>query len=115
MNIWIVLDRYDHSETITTAHLTEKGALIKAYHILLEAYDNICDCVSHDCDGFIDEDEDFKEQYPNAYQFVRQNNQNIAEAKKEDLDKHFSDLVCWIGEQTEWRVDVSIDSTRLQA
>ena len=39
MNVWIVIDRYDHSETLTSAHLTEKGAMIKAYNILLEALD----------------------------------------------------------------------------
>ena len=41
MNVWIVIDRYDHSERITTAHLTEKGAMIQAYNILLEALDNL--------------------------------------------------------------------------
>ena len=31
MDIWLVIDRYDHSESGTTAHLTLKGGLIKAY------------------------------------------------------------------------------------
>ena len=111
MNVWILLDRYDHSETITTAHLTETGALIQAYSILLEALDNIYDS------GWADDDEagnKFKEEYPDAYEFVKNNRLNIEEAKLADLNKHQSDLSCFVGEWSDWQVDVSIQETRLQ-
>ena len=40
MDIWLVIDRYDHSETVTTAHLTLKGALIQAWGLLLESQES---------------------------------------------------------------------------
>ena len=108
MNIWIVIDRYDHSETLTSAHLTEKGAMIKAYNILLEALDNF---------GCYDEDEannEFKEEYPDAYEFVKNNRLNIEAAKLADLTKYESDLGCFVGEWTEWSTNVEVQVARLQ-
>ena len=112
MDIWIVTDRYDHSEQITTAHLTKKGALIEAFNTLIESFENIC---GSDW-GVVDEVEnEFKEDYPDAYEFVKQHRSNISEAKTADLDKHISDLCQWVGEHTDWSTDVSIQTTRLQA
>ena len=111
MNIWIVIDRYDHSETLTSAHLTEKGAMIKAYNILLEALDNICDS---GCYGEDEADNEFKEEYPDAYEFVKNNRLNIEAAKLADLTKYESDLGCFVGEWTEWRTNVEVQVARLQ-
>ena len=110
MNIWIVIDRYDHSETLTSAHLTEKGAMIQAYNILLEALDNIYDSGCYDED---EADNEFKEEYPDAYEFVKNNRLNIEEAKLDDLNVWMADLICFVGEWTEWQTDVSIQQTRL--
>ena len=112
MDIWIVIDRYDHSDSVTTAHLTLKGALIEAYKTLFESFDNICDS------GWTDDDEaenEFKEDYPDAYEFVKQHRSNISEAKTADLDKYINDLGQWVGEHTDWSTDVTIQTTRLQA
>ena len=111
MDIWIVIDRYDHSETITTAHLTEKGAMIHAYSTLLEALDNICDS------GFDGEEpaNQFKEEYPEAHEFVKNNRLKIEEAKLADLNKYQSDLGCFVGEWSDWQVDVAVQTARLQA
>ena len=115
MDIWIVIDRYNHSEHITTAHLTKKGALIEAYKTLIESYDN---CVDHsdfsgdNDDGYVNE---FEEEYPDAHKFFKQHRSNISEAKTTDLDKYISDLGCWVGENTDWQTDVTIQTTRLQA
>jgi len=110
MDVWVVIDRYDHSEHIVTVHLTEKGAMIHTYGILLESYDGICDSVWDDS-----EDDDFKEEYPDAYEFVKKYCGNIEEAKLADLSKHQVDLTCFIGNATDWSTDVSIEQTRLQA
>ena len=113
MNVWIVIDRYDHSETITTAHLTEKGAMIQAYNILLEAYDNL---VEHDETGGIDSTKaEFKEGYPDAYDFVEKNRMNIGEAKLADLNEHECDLASFVGEWTEWSTNVEVQQAWLQA
>lgn len=112
MDVWIVVDRYDHSETITSAHLTEKGAMIQAYNILLEALDNICDS------GWVEDNQannDFKEEYPDAYEFVKNNRLNIAQAKLVDLNKYESDLAYFVGDWTEWATNVEVQRTRLQA
>ena len=112
MNVWIVIDRYDHSETITTAHLTEKGAMIQAYNILLEALDGVLDA------GWTDEDEaenEFKADYPDTYEFVMKNRMNIDEAKLADLNKHEVDLASFVGEWTEWSTNVEVQQARLQA
>ena len=111
MNVWIVIDRYDHSETVTTAHMTEKGAMIQAYNILLEAYDNICDSGCYDDD---EANNEFKEEYPDAYEFVKNNRMNIEEAKLADLSKYESDLGCFVGEWTEWSTNVEVQVARLQ-
>ena len=111
MDIWLVIDRYDHSESVTTAHLTLKGALIKAYEVLIETFDN--------CADFYDSDDDhvneFQEEYPDAFEFIKQHRSNIPEAKTADLDKHISDLCQWVGEHTDWSTDVTVQATRLQA
>lgn len=114
MNVWIVIDRYDHSETITTAHLTEKGAMVQAYNILLEALDSIFDFSN---DGYTDEDasKEFKEEYPDAYEFVKNNRMNIEEAKVADLNKYEAELADFVGEWTEWATNVEVQQTRLQA
>ena len=112
MDIWIVTDRYDHSEQITTAHLTKKGALIEAFKTLIESLENICDSDW----GVEDEVEnEFKEEYPDAFEFIKQHRSNISEAKTADLDKYISDLGQWVGEHTDWSTDVTIQTTRLQA
>ena len=112
MDIWLVIDRYDHSESVTTAHLTLKGALIKAYEVLIETFEKVC----YSDWGAEDEVEnEFEEEYPDAYEFIKQHRSNISEAKTADLDKHINDLGQWIGEHTDWTTDVAIQTTRLQA
>ena len=112
MDIWLVIDRYDHSETVTTAHLTLKGALIQAWGLLLESYDSCAETYYDSRDDHVNE---FREEYPDAYEFVKQHKSNISEAKTADLDKYISDLVQWVGEHTDWQTDVTIQTTRLQA
>ena len=112
MNVWLVIDRYDHSESITTAHLTLKGALIHAFNTLIESLDNICDS---DWGVEAEAENEFKEEYPDAYEFIKQHRLNISEAKTDDLDKHVNDLGQWVGEHSDWSTDVSIETTRLQA
>ena len=111
MNIWIVIDRYDHSDSVTTAHLTLKGALIEAFNTLIESYDN--------CADFYDSDDHhankFQQDFPDAYEFIKQHRSNISEAKTADLEKHINDLGQWVGEHTDWSTDVTIQTTRLQA
>ena len=112
MDIWIVIDRYDHSEQILTAHLTEKGALLEAFKVLIESLENIC---GSDW-GVEDEVEnEFKEEYPDAYEFVKQHRSNISEAKTADLSKYIDDVGQWVGEHSDWQIDVSIQTTRMQA
>ena len=114
MDIWLVIDRYDHSESITTAHLTLKGALIEAYKTLLETFDNILDSNA----AWVEDDEvenEFQQDYPDAWEFVKQHKSNISEAKTADLDKYINDLGQWVGEHTDWSTDVTIQTTRLQA
>ena len=119
MEVWGVIDCYDHSEYITTVHMTKKGAVIQVYNILLEVLDGICDgWLNGETTGCYDEDEpdnEFKEEYPDAYEFVKKHHTNIEEAKLGDLWKHSGDLTCFVGEWTEWRTDVSIQKTRLVA
>ena len=113
MNVWIVIDRYDHSETITTAHLTEKGAMIQAYNILLEALDSILDSNA----AWVEDDEvenELQQEYPDAYEFVKNNRMNIEEAKLADLSKYESDLGCFVGEWTDWSTNVEVQQARLQ-
>ena len=112
MDVWVVIDRYDHCDNIVTVHMTEKGALIHTYGILLESYENICDS------AWVEDDEvenEFKEEYPDAYEFVKKYCGNIEEAKLADLTKHQVDLACFCGEGTDWATDVSIEKTRLVA
>ena len=111
MDIWLVIDRYDHSETVTTAHLTLKGALIQAWGVLLESYDSCADIYDSGDDHALD----FQEEYPDAYEFLKKHRSNISEAKTADLDKHINDLGQWVGEHTDWSTDVTIQTTRLQA
>ena len=112
MDIWLVFDQYDHSETVTTAHLTLKGALIKAYSVVVEEVERLCDSDW----GIEDEVEnEFEEEYPDAYEFIKQHRSNIPEAKTADLDNHISDVSQWVGEHTDWQINVSIQTTRLQA
>ena len=111
MDIWLVIDRYDHSEQITTAHLTLKGALIEAFNTLIESYDNCADYYESG-DDHVNE---FQKEYPDAFEFIKQHRSNISEAKTTDLDKHISDLCQWVGEHTDWSTDVAIQTTRLQA
>ena len=112
MDIWLVSDRYDHSETFTTAHLTLKGALIEAYKTLIESVDNICDS-NWNVDG--EYENEFQEDFPDAYEFLKKHRSNISEAKTTDLDKYISDVCQWVGEHTDWSTDVAIQTTRLQA
>ena len=112
MDIWLVIDRYDHSESVTTAHLTLKGALIKAYEVLIETFEKVC---NSDWGAEDEVENEFEEEYPDAYEFIKQHRSNISEAKTADLDKHINDLGQWIGEHTDWQTDVSIQTTRLQA
>ena len=110
MDVWVVIDRYDHSDNIVTVHMTEKGAMIHTYGILLESYENICE------NGYYDDDEGgLKEEYPDAYEFVKKYCGNIEEAKLADLSKHQVDLACFCGDGTDWSTDVSIQKTRLVA
>jgi len=111
MDIWIVIDRYDHSEHITTAHLTKKGALIEAFNTLIESYDNCIDQPFGDDSEYVNE---FEEEYPDAHKFFKQHRSNISEAKTADLNKYIDDLGCWVGEHTDWSTDVTIQTTRLQ-
>ena len=112
MDIWLVIDRYDHSESVTTAHLTLKGALIKAYEVLIETFEKVC---NSDWGAEDEVENEFEEEYPDAYEFIKQHRSNISEAKTADLDKHINDLGQWIGEHTDWTTDVAIQTTRLQA
>lgn len=112
MDIWLVIDQYDHSESVTTAHLTLKGALIKAYGALLETFERVC---NSDWGAEAEIENEFEEEYPDAYEFIKQHRSNISEAKTADLDKHISDLCQWVGEHTDWSTDVAIQTTRLQA
>ena len=112
MDIWIVIDRYDHSEQIITAHLTKKGALIEAWNILIESYDNCIGQPFDDDDEYVNE---LEEEYPVVHKFIKQHRSNISEALTPDLYKHYGDLANWVGEQTEWQTDVSIQTTRMQA
>ena len=111
MNVWIVIDRYDHSDSVTTAHLTLKGALIEAFNTLIESYDNCADF--YDCDDH--HTNEFQQGFPDAYEFIKQHRSNISEAKTADLEKHINDLGQWVGEHTDWSTDVTIQTTRLQA
>ena len=111
MNVWIVIDRYDHSDSVTTAHLTLKGALIEAFNTLIESYDN-CGDFYDSCDHHANE---FQQDFPDAYEFIKQHRSNISEAKTADLEKHINDLGQWVGEHTDWSTDVTIQTTRLQA
>ena len=112
MDIWLVIDRYDHSESVTTAHLTLKGALIQAYGSLLETFERVCDS---DWGAEAEAENEFEEEYPDAYEFIKQHRSNISEAKTADLDKYINDLGQWVGEHTDWSTDVAIQTTRLQA
>ena len=112
MDIWLVIDQYDHSESVTTAHLTLKGALIKAYGVLLETFENVC---SSDWGAEDEVENEFEQEYPDAYEFIKQHRSNISEAKTADLNKYIDDLGCWVGEHTDWSTDVTIQTTRLQA
>ena len=112
MDIWLVIDRYDHSESVTTAHLTLKGALIKAYEVLIETFEKVC---NSDWGAEDEVENEFEEEYPDAYEFIKQHRSNISEAKTADLDKHINDLGQWVGEHTDWSTDVTIQTTRLQA
>ena len=112
MDIWLVIDRYDHSESVTTAHLTLKGALIKAYEVLIETFEKVC---NSDWGAEDEVENEFEEEYPDAYEFIKQHRSNISEAKTADLDKHINDLGQWVGEHTDWSTDVAIQTTRLQA
>tara|TARA_R110000824_G_scaffold236226_1_gene424953 strand:- start:161 stop:481 length:321 start_codon:yes stop_codon:yes gene_type:complete len=106
MNVWILVDRYDHSETTTSAHLTEKGAMLQAYRILLETYDNIIEA-----DGA----ELFKEEYPASYEFIKNWLDDDDEPLLVDLNNHWPNFQCYIGESTDWQIDVSIFQNRLEA
>ena len=112
MDIWLVIDRYDHSESVTTAHLTLKGALIKAYEVLIETFEKVC---NSDWGAEDEVENEFEEEYPDAYEFIKQHRSNISEAKTADLDKYINDLGQWVGEHTDWSTDVAIQTTRLQA
>ena len=111
MDVWVVIDRYDHCDNIVTVHMTEKGAMLHTYGILLESYESICESGY----GFDSEDGGLKEEYPDAYEFVKKYAGNIEEAKLADLTKHQLDLACFCGDGTDWATDVSIERTRLQA
>jgi hypothetical protein len=104
MDVWILIDTYDHSEKSITSHLTKKGALIGAYHILNDYFDEDYKCRSNS----------LRDDSPELYSFLLKNQNKIEEALTAELDKYFEDLVYLIGDYSDWQVNVEIFQTTLQ-
>mgnify|MGYP001173553650 FL=1 len=118
MDIWVVIDRYeDMMEVQTHVHMTPKGAYVKAYQILHEVFDNLCDNGSYGLDeGDVSEVEQTVMKCSRTlYDMVMNNTRGWDEEKLADMEKHFHSFASIVHDYSEYSTQVSIEKGRLRA
>ena len=120
MDIWIVVDRYDDmTEVHAHVHMTPKGAYVKAYQLLHEVYDNLCDQGSYGLDeGDVPElEQQLMKCSKTLYDMVMSNHHYNAytEEKLEDMKRHFHTFASLVRDYSEYSTEVSIEKGRLRA
>ncbi len=107
MDIWIVLESLqDGNEVYTSAHLTKKGAYIKAWKGLIDGY--------HDAFGFdYDDVKIFDEEQQRFFRNLVDTN-DLSEVEQLQLESRFLDMSCLISDALNWELEVSINKTKAE-
>ena len=117
MDIWVVIDRYeDMMEVQTHVHMTPKGAYVKAYNILHESFDYLCDEGSYGLDeGDVSElEQQLMKCSKTLYDMVMNQACGYEEEKLADLEKHFHSFASIIHDYSEFKTHVGIEKGRLR-
>ena len=110
MDIWVVLDKNEGTVMDAHAHMTQKGAYVKAYCLLGSVYDS---CSDDGFDGTVPHiEQDLMTASKVLYNMVVDG--VFSDEKLEDLKYHFHTFREIVGEWTDWDCMIDIESSRLQ-
>ena len=117
MDIWVVVDRYeDMQEVQTHVHMTPKGAYVKAYQILHEVYDSLCEQSVGWDEGDVPElEQQLMKCSKTLYDMVMNNTRGYDEEKLTDMERHFHTFSSLVHDYSEYSTQVSIEKGRLRA
>ncbi len=119
MDIWVVIDRYEEMQEVQThVHMTPKGAYVKAYQILHEVYDNLCELsVGYDEGDVPEVEQQLMKCSKTLYDMVMNNHHYNAyeEVKLTDMERHFHTFASLIHDYSEFTTAVSVEKARLRA
>ena len=117
MDIWVVIDRYeDMMEVQTHVHMTPKGAYVKAYNILHEEFDNLCEQdVGYDEGDVSELEQQLMKCSKTLYDMVVNQACGYEEEKLADLERHFHTFSSLIHDYSEFKTHVGIEKGRLRA
>ena len=117
MDIWVVIDRYeDMQEVQTHVHMTPKGAYVKAYNILHEVYDNLCEMsVGYDEGDVPELEQQLMKCSETLYHMVTNQACGYEEEKLADMERHFHTFASLVHDYSEYSTQVSIEKGRLRA
>ena len=118
MDIWVVIDRYeDMMEVQTHVHMTPKGAYVKAYQILHEVFDNLCEEGSYglDDDDVSEVEQQLMKSSKTLYDMIMNNTKGYDEEKLDDMERHFHTFSSIVHDYSEFKTHVSIEKRRLRA
>ena len=116
MDIWIVIDRYDDMrEVATSVHMTPKGAYVKAYQILHEIFDNLCEQSAGWDEGDVAEvEQELMKSSKTLYDMIMNNTRGYDEEKLEVLQQHLYTFSSIVHEHSDYSCDVSVERGRLR-
>ena len=116
MDRWVVIDRYDDMrEVATSVHMTPKGAYVKAYQILHEIFDNLCEQSAGWDEGDVAEvEQELMKSSKTLYDMVMNNTRGYDEEKLEVLQQHLYTFSSLIHENSDYSCDVSVERGRLR-
>jgi len=116
MDIWVVVDRYeDMQEVQTHVHMTPKGAYVKAYQILHEVYDNLCEMSVGWDEGDVPElEQQLMKCSKTLYDMVVSNRRGYEEEKLEDMKRHFHTFASLVHDHSEYSTHVGVEKARLK-
>ena len=117
MDIWVVVDRYeDMTEVQAHVHMTPKGAYVKAYQILHEVFDNLCEPVVSYDEGDVPElEQQLMKCSKTLYDMVANSTRGWEEEKLADMERHFYTFASLVHDYSEYSTQVSIEKGRLRA
>ena len=104
-------------EVQTHVHMTPKGAYVKAYNILHEEFDNLCEEGSYGLDeGDVSElEQQLMECSKTLYDMVVNQACGYEEETLADLERHFHTFSSIIHDYSEFKTHVGIEKGRLRA